>query len=147
MTNTLIKSNTEIRQLLKVAVAILLSVSVLSQSGIVSVTKLSCFSCFDKAWMVEVESCCAPKVKSQTDSNLCCSGEPCCDSQEVEQVFFTVSNKVEYIPFQSVLSKGLSSEDIFGLLARFRLPFRYTHSKAPPLNGRIILQLICKYTL
>lgn len=139
------KTNTEIRQL-KVAIAVLLSVSVMSQSGFISVTKTSCFACFDRAGVGEIKPCCAP-ASGETDSNMCLSGEPCCESQRVQQVFFSIAHKLENLIPLSVLPAAHSTTDSFELLKRFKLPFRHTHSKAPPLQGRALLQIICKYSL
>lgn len=141
------KTNTEIRQLFKVAMAVLLSVSVMSQSGFVSFTTHSCSSCFDKAGKAETPMCCKFEATLESNSNACFSKEPCCETQKLEKVFFSISNKVENLIPLTLFSDAFIAEDSFDLLAGYRLPFRYTHSKAPPLGGRAILQFICKYSL
>lgn len=141
------KTNTEIRQLFKVAMAVLLSVSVMSQSGFVSFTKHSCSSCFEKAGKAETPMCCKFEATLESNSNACFSKEPCCETQKLEKVFFSISNKGEDLISPSPFSHVFTEGDSFELLAGYRLPFRYTHSKAPPSSGRAILQFICKYSL
>lgn len=146
MSEALFKSPKNKTPLTRISTAMALVVAVFLQMGFVSVTTMECFSSGkDKIFLGENKSCCASEAPNESQTLT----PQCCDVSVSSATFYTYKpSQGQSVDFDisAAIPLGLPERLDFEPVSFFQR-FAISHLKVPPVSGRQILILFCKYTI